>query len=57
MHTLYRVVKTGLYHKANVITDLQWLSLDWMVKRSVLLKHSELCTQISFSSGAAFVDI
>ena len=39
MHTLNRVVKTGSYHKANVITDLQRLSLDGMVKRSVLLKQ------------------
>ena len=54
MHTLNRVVKTSSYHKANVITDLQRLSVDGMVKRSVLLKQSELCTQISFSSGADF---
>ena len=57
MHTLNRVVKTGSYHKANVITDLQRLSLDGMVKRSVLLKQVNSARRYLLVQVPIFVDI
>ena len=40
--------------KQNVITDLQRLSFGGMAKEIVLLKQSENCTQVTFSSGVDF---